>query len=767
MSASPGVKEDFAASPAQPFILENSFGQALFQLDQNLRFVAVSREYLAVIGQTANRGDRFVDVQSGFDGSPLTDAFRTVIARRTPVTIEDLCLRRDAWFVYRLFPSGPGLVAIVLDVTDRKRAELALRKKEELSRAILEGSAGAIALLALDGRWIELNARCAAVTGQSLDCLKTKSLWDICPRQQKTIDEASLAKLISGEHERFDSERLISRGDNTEAWIRLTISLVRHADGRPRFFVAVFDDIEERKEAEESLQFALEAAQMGDWDYDAVQDDTRRSPKFNEIFGYREPPPTWGYQDFLRHTHADDRVLLDKRFRSALSDGEKYIVTLRIVWPDRSLHWISLRGRIYLNAHGRAIRMAGVVMDITREKQWEIELQSAKLAAEDANREKSYFLANMSHEIRTPLAAILGFTEALRDRGLTEEDREHYLQILARNGVTLTKLIDDILDLSKVEAGYLEIESTRVCVGELIEEVTGLLKVIAKAKGIELRVRNEGRIPDSIQADPIRLRQILINVVGNGIKFTKTGSVSVVVTCETPEQGVPQLTFRVRDTGFGITPDQATRLFLPFTQADSSTTRIYGGTGLGLALSRRLARAMGGDLTLEESAVGQGSCFLIRIPAAAVGPPQPEATPVADHFPPPAARRDRPARSLNGLHVLLAEDSPDNQELMIRMLQKKGASADVADNGLDAVGKALQADYDLVLMDMQMPKLDGYEATRKLRAAGYTRPIIALTANAMRHDREKCLGAGCTDYLSKPIDPVKLYRLLGGVVRFH
>jgi CheY-like chemotaxis protein len=413
---------------------------------------------------------------------------------------------------------------------------------------------------------------------------------------------------------------------------------------------------------------------------------------------------------------------------------------------------------VYLNQSGQAVRMAGLVTDITAEKVAVHEIQNAKLAAEDANREKSYFLANMSHEIRTPLGAILGFTEALRDPNLSVRERERYLQILTRNGRALAELIDDILDLSKVEAGFLEIENSKISVTELVSDVVSLLQVKAEAKSLKLFASVDPSVPAYVMSDPIRLRQIILNIVGNAIKFTNGGEVRVEVQpLQEADAGRDLLAIYVKDTGAGISHKAAQRLFNPFTQADSSTTRKFGGTGLGLALSRRLARALGGDVVLEKSAVGVGSEFRITIPAVI---PLTEDMQIATSNQ-AAATSSLAHHSLKGLRVLLAEDSLDNQELIKRLLDKQGVATELADDGVQAVEKALHDDYDLVLMDMQMPHLDGYSATRELRRAGFCGPIVALTANAMRNDREKCLAAGCSDYLSKPIDANKLYQIMG------
>jgi signal transduction histidine kinase/CheY-like chemotaxis protein/HPt (histidine-containing phosphotransfer) domain-containing protein len=387
-------------------------------------------------------------------------------------------------------------------------------------------------------------------------------------------------------------------------------------------------------------------------------------------------------------------------------------------------------------------------------------INKAKEAAEAASVTKSQFLANMSHEIRTPLTAILGFTENLLDPALTEHDRRVAVKTVLRNGEHLLEIINGILDLSKIEAGRLEVELLRVSPVQLAADVVSIMRVRADAKGLPLLLKFEGAVPETILSDPTRLRQILLNLVGNAIKFTDRGRVELTVALAANPPEKPQMQFRVTDTGIGMTAEQCARLFQPFTQADGSTTRRFGGTGLGLAISRPLARMLGGDVSLT-SVPGLGSMFTV-----AIDPGPLDTVRLLDN--PSEALAAEPEFAVTDLsnvrlsaRILLAEDSPDNQLLISAFLRKLGAEVDVGENGLQAVDMALAADqttapFDLVLMDMQMPELDGYGATRKLREQGYRRPIIALTANAMGGDQQKCLEAGCNDYASKPLDRLRL-----------
>lgn len=371
-------------------------------------------------------------------------------------------------------------------------------------------------------------------------------------------------------------------------------------------------------------------------------------------------------------------------------------------------------------------------------------LKSARDAAESANSLKTTFLANMSHEIRTPLGAIIGFAELLNEPGLLPELHKQYLDVIARSGNALTVLIDDILDLSKVEAGCLTVEKVSVSVGELLTDITSLFSEKTRMKGIGLSTETEIDVPDRIFSDPARLRQILINIVGNAVKFTQSGTIKISVTVCTDKPDSPTICFKVADTGAGLNREQRDKLFAPFSQGDESTTRKYGGTGLGLVLSRRLAQALGGDVILESSEPDIGSTFCVTagllVDENKYRPALQTATPIST------------PQSLTGLSLLVVEDAPENQILLSRILTKRGAEVTLANNGREGVDKALAGNFDLVFMDIQMPVLDGYAATKELRALGYQVPIIALTAYAMAEERQRCLAIGCSAHLSKPID---------------
>ncbi len=398
-------------------------------------------------------------------------------------------------------------------------------------------------------------------------------------------------------------------------------------------------------------------------------------------------------------------------------------------------------------------------------------LREAKAVAEAATRAKSEFLANMSHEIRTPMTAILGFADVLLEQcPVADRPPEHVeaARTIKSNGEHLLSIINDILDLSKIEAGRMTVERTACSPCQIIAEVVSLMRVRAAAKGLGLVVEYDGPLPETIQSDATRLRQILANLIGNAIKFTELGGVRLIARLAETEGG-PQVQFDVVDSGIGMTADEMERLFQPFVQADASTTRKFGGTGLGLAISKRLAEMLGGDVGLVETQPGRGTRFRASVATGSLAGVRlladPAAAAVVVH------RSNKNASESDELpcgggRVLLAEDGPDNQRLIAHLLRKAGASVTVVDNGQQALDAALAAStagqpYDVILMDMQMPVMDGYEATRRLRRSDYAGPIIALTAHAMAADRDKCLSAGCDDYAPKPIERGQLVRQVG------
>lgn len=420
-----------------------------------------------------------------------------------------------------------------------------------------------------------------------------------------------------------------------------------------------------------------------------------------------------------------------------------------LYWVDTTI--VPMLGDDHKPSHYFAIRQ-----DITSRKMIEMQLADATREAQRATISKDHYLANMSHEIRTPMTAILGFVELMKDPEVSAKQRDELLEVVERNGEHLLSLINDILDLSKMGSGKMHIDAVKSCPIAIVEQVYSLFKDRAAAKSIVLDCVFETDMPKHIMVDLVRLSQVLNNLVGNAIKFTEAGGVELLCGVQHDEHEGDMLRIEVRDTGIGMTPDQLAGVFEAFVQADDSITSRFGGTGLGLSISRKLVQLMGGEI-IARSEKDQGSSFTIKLP---IGIPESEIElddpgMIWDQL--RQTRLDQSRSSplkriaLDGVRILIADDSPDNQRLFGHHLRKAGAHVTVADDGSHAIEVCECQPFDLVLMDMQMPVLGGLEATEQLRARGHTLPIIALTANAMAEDRQRCLDAGCDEYLSKPI----------------
>jgi PAS domain S-box-containing protein len=535
-------------------------------------------------------------------------------------------------------------------------------------------------------------------------------------------------------------------------------------DGRKIARTGIARDITDRQRAEQELRSSEEKfRQLAEnirevfWMMPPSGDEMLYvSPAYEQIWGRScaslyQNPMSW-----VDSIHPGDSARAHALFAKQIQ-GEPVESEYRITTHDGKEKWIRDRAFPIRSESGQLIRVAGIAEDITDRKHYEEALIQARQAAEAANVAKSRFLANMSHEIRTPMNGVIGMVQLLLETGLNPEQRR-YAEVAQGSGHALLSLIDDILDLSKIEARKISLDNSVFAVRRTMDDVVHLLSLQANAKGLSLQAQVSPETPLMLRGDAHRLRQVLTNLAANAIKFTEHGAVTMHVALDGIANGRSTVRFTVADTGIGIPPDVVAKLFTPFTQADASTTRKYGGTGLGLAISKQLVEMMGGRIGVD-SRKGHGSAFWFTAvfdlaPAEATGPPQPAIGQPGERFAPAGgtAVQGRTGR------ILVAEDNAINREVILAQLQKLGYQASAVVNGAEAVRAIEQECYQLVLMDCEMPVMDGFEATRQIRGSIHSEiPIVAITADAMPDDQDRCLKAGMNDYLPKPVelDPLR------------
>ncbi len=496
------------------------------------------------------------------------------------------------------------------------------------------------------------------------------------------------------------------------------------------------------------VQLALEGSGLALWDMDVPAGHVYLSAAWSDMLGGPPGDMEATQAQLLDLVPQEDRGAIRAAVRRLVAgQSESYAVEHRVRRPDGRILWVHSAGRVaQRDARGQAVRIVGTNSDVTQRREAEQELRVARDAAEAANRAKSQFLATMSHEIRTPLNGIVGLAKLLLDEHLDEGTRQHAM-LIDNSAQALLSLVNDILDVSKIEAGQMELEQATFNLHEMVQDLATLYRLRASEKSLLFRFHLDASVPKHVKADPVRTRQILGNLLGNALKFTDHGWIGLHVGATPTADGGHELKFVVRDTGPGMSDEVQDKLFTPFMQADVSTSRKFGGTGLGLSIVRQLCDLMGGSVSVV-SAPAKGARFCVAVPVGAAAPDHHSTW--YDALPTAAPIR-----------ILVAEDNTTNQVVALGILRKLGyLDVTVAGDGVKALDAVKAGHFDVILMDCHMPHMDGYEATHRLRQANCKSVIIAMTANAIKGDRERCLASGMDDYMTKPISVRSLGEML-------
>nr|WP_242472661.1 PAS domain-containing protein [Rhodoferax fermentans] len=660
-------------------------------------------------------------------------------------------------------------IAIRTDITARKAMQAAMAQAEERLRRITNAVPGVVFQCEVGAagiRYTFLSERLKEIRGLDRDALMRNGLISfdqiLEPDRSRCLAEVTAA---AERREAWSAEYQVLLPDKRKRWIRAEVrpEPLPAADGAT-VFTGIWQDVTVIREASDQLREVTENIPVVVFQYRLWADGHQSFPfcssVMEQICGVSHQTIMNDASSFFALIYADDQPAFVQAFKNSARFGARISLDFRLRHPQTgALIWVHGESMPKAAADG-GVLWNGYLADISQAKQASEDLQRAKEAAEVASRAKSDFLANMSHEIRTPMNGVIGMTELVLDTELSTEQRE-YLEIVKLSSDTLLRVINDILDFSKIEAGKVQIEAIPFQLPQMLHETLKQLAVPAQAKGLALVCDLDPRVPQALVGDPGRLQQILMNLMGNAIKFTDHGEVALSVRSEPAPGARVRLRCSVKDTGIGIAQAKLDSIFEAFSQEDSSITRRFGGTGLGLSISSRLVAAMGGQMSVR-SVLGEGSQFDFDVLMDAAVSTASERESVASPSDLTPAQRNSAAKTTAGLDILLVEDNEINQKLALVLLGREGHRVTLAGNGQIALDILALRRFDLVLMDMMMPVFDGLQATRRFRATerGRRTPIVAMTANVMPGDRERCLQAGMDDYLSKPISTSELYRVL-------
>ncbi|KST61947.1 chemotaxis protein CheB [Mastigocoleus testarum] len=740
-------------------------------------------------------GRSLEDITHNTNCFDLRELILQVIETELPIEKEIKQVKNDTHLLMRINPYRQedgdidGVVITFVDVDELKtvqeqvfrvnealrESEHSLRKSEERFRAIFEQAAVGIALLDTDGKWLKVNQKVCEITGYSEEKLSELKFQDITYTDDIEADLEQIKQLLAGEISSYFLEKRYVRQDDTLVWVNIAPSIVRETADSPGYFIVVIEDISDRKQAEAKLQNASQAlteiteryelavrgSKDGIWDWNVETGESYISPRWKEILGYKDDELANSADTFFSYLHPEDRKQAEEAIKQHFELHVPFDIECRMRNKQNEYVWIRNRGQATWDQSGKPVRMSGSISDITPLKRVEEDLRNvnhqlalAKESAEAANHAKSEFLAKMTHELRTPLNSILGFTQILYRQSNLQDQQRKYLDTVLRCGNHLLNLINDILDISKIEAGAIELNTTEFDLYNIIDSLEQMLQIKSKSKGLQLNVEFSEDIPQYIRTDEARLRQVLINLLGNAIKFTDTGNILLQIIRGTITEsshshlndGINScyLTFRIKDTGKGIAERDLSNIFDAFVQAGNNQ-EYCDGTGLGLAISKNYIDLMGGEMQIQSN-LGKGTTVEFDIPVTII--PKEE---FVEHLPKGRIIGLDPEQPKS--LILIAEDNSDNHQLLLEIISGVGFETIQAHNGQEAVEKWQKYKPDLVLMDMQMPVMNGYEATREIRSTSEgkdTTIIIAQTSNAFNEDKKLIMSLGCDDFISKP-----------------
>jgi PAS domain S-box-containing protein len=729
-----------------------------------------NRAYLESSGITQDDGvdHRWRSIIHPDDAPGFFEKFERALKEHIPFHTERRSRRADGQWCWmessgipRFSSEGEflGLAGTSADITERKQAVDALQESEERFRAMADGCPTPIWVSDAEGAIQFTNRPFREFCGVTHELVEGHK-WQLLIHPDDLLEFVRETDRAVQTHATMKAEVRVRRFDGEWRWMIVHTEPRFSPSGEFLGHVGLSTDITERKQAEQALKDSEEKFRQ-------LAENIREvffvmtvsgsellyvNPAAEQVWGvtreslYRNP---MSWADAI---HPDDqaraRSLAARQLQGELGDSE-----FRILTPDGKEKWIRSRTSPVRDQDGKVIRVVGVAEETTERKRFEAELINARKTAESANLAKSRFLANMSHEIRTPMNGVIGMNQLLLETDLTAEQRR-YVEVAQSSGRTLLSLIDNILDLSKIEAGGTTLENLAFGLNRTVDEVIQLLRVQAGAKGLRIVSRISPKIPELLYGDARRLGQVLTNLIANAIKFTERGAITLDADLDSQSDKAASIRFTVSDTGIGIPEDMIPALFSPFVQADASTTRKYGGSGLGLAISKQLVEMMGGSIGVS-SWEGRGSTFRFTVTLGLVAIDQRQSALQSAPFWPGRAIQSPvdPALQGHGERILIAEDNPTNREVLLAQLKKLGYEAGMAANGAEAVEAVERESFDLVLMDCQMPLMDGYEATHRIRQSIHGHiPIVALTASALSPARERCLSEGMDDYLAKPVE---------------